>query len=593
MIRSSRAYVILVGAVVAALLVAPSVKVGATFDRILIHFDDAPGGAWLPPDYYAARGVLFYSEAGGSGFLWNTPCPSVLDDPFGGAFSLPNAISGDRVGYIGVRAYFVDPGTGLPSTTDYVNVGVSSGPGPDPLSSDCVLIAFDESANQIAIDWANSSLQYDYLTVSVPGISWVKMVVGPLKEIWDDFIFESPEQLGSISGGKFYDSNVNGVWDAGEAGLADWLILLERGDSVLSYSEIGRPAGSYGSPRAGPSRLAYTFPDGGAISLLLVDSTRTDTSGHYGFLDLEPGMYTVGEVVPAPQPVWVPTTPTQYSVAVQPGQHVTGVDFGNVALGEIGARTIGYWKNHLERITPGMYAALDVLPAFVGCGNPDSVLAILRAPWPDMAAKLGAQLLAMTLNVLSGIVPGDAIVYLRYDVLAAELLFGVPAPLFNSAQDVLDAVEAAYDWSGWSRSEQEAVKDLLDRMNNDLLFVLPGLPAGDDSPLAVFGGTFSGGEYEAPTRESVLLQNVPNPFGAGGTTISFNVTRSTLNVSLKVYDLTGRLVRTLTSGERLSGSHSVEWDGRGDDGSQVANGLYFYHLEAGDSRDLKKMVVLR
>ncbi len=84
--------------------------------------------------------------------------------------------------------------------------------------------------------------------------------------------------------------------------------------------------------------------------------------------------------------------------------------------------------------------------------------------------------------------------------------------------------------------------------------------------------------------KSQLLQNYPNPFGAVGTSISFNVERLTCNVSLKVYDLSGRLVRTLvdepSNGPTMQPSNQVVWDGRDSSGREAAAGVYFYRLSA-------------
>ncbi len=110
-------------------------------------------------------------------------------------------------------------------------------------------------------------------------------------------------------------------------------------------------------------------------------------------------------------------------------------------------------------------------------------------------------------------------------------------------------------------------------------------------------GVTEGSGYQLPVASCQLLQNQPNPFGAGGTTISFNVKRSTLNVSLKVYDLSGRLVRTLV-GEPSTHiaiqpyNHAV-WDGRDSFGRKVPGGVYFYRLRAGDFTSTKKALLIR
>ncbi|MFQ5870433.1 MAG: T9SS type A sorting domain-containing protein, partial [Candidatus Zixiibacteriota bacterium] len=78
----------------------------------------------------------------------------------------------------------------------------------------------------------------------------------------------------------------------------------------------------------------------------------------------------------------------------------------------------------------------------------------------------------------------------------------------------------------------------------------------------------------------------PNPFNAV-TNISYSLAEAG-NVSLKVYDISGRLVETLVNGPREAGEHIVTWDA-----SKVSSGVYFYKLSAGDYTLTKKMNLLR
>jgi hypothetical protein len=94
----------------------------------------------------------------------------------------------------------------------------------------------------------------------------------------------------------------------------------------------------------------------------------------------------------------------------------------------------------------------------------------------------------------------------------------------------------------------------------------------------------------APARYA-LMQNHPNPFNPS-TTISFDLP-AMAKVSLKVYDVAGRLIRTLTDREWDAGRHSIAWDGHNESGSSVASGIYFYRLESKDFSGTKKMVLLR
>ena len=65
------------------------------------------------------------------------------------------------------------------------------------------------------------------------------------------------------------------------------------------------------------------------------------------------------------------------------------------------------------------------------------------------------------------------------------------------------------------------------------------------------------------------------------------------NVSLRVYDATGRTVRMLASGFQRAGSYSVSWDSRDSRGRQVPRGVYFYRLDTPGFRSVKKAVVTR
>jgi flagellar hook assembly protein FlgD len=65
-------------------------------------------------------------------------------------------------------------------------------------------------------------------------------------------------------------------------------------------------------------------------------------------------------------------------------------------------------------------------------------------------------------------------------------------------------------------------------------------------------------------------------------------------VTFTVYDLLGRLVRTLVNGVVPAGSHSVRWDGRDSHGMSAGSGMYFYRLETGTNFiAVRKMVFMR
>ncbi|MDO9695690.1 MAG: FlgD immunoglobulin-like domain containing protein, partial [Candidatus Latescibacteria bacterium] len=88
-----------------------------------------------------------------------------------------------------------------------------------------------------------------------------------------------------------------------------------------------------------------------------------------------------------------------------------------------------------------------------------------------------------------------------------------------------------------------------------------------------------------------LAQNRPNPFNPS-TEIRFSVPRTT-DVSLKVYDLAGRVVRTLFDGELQGGEHTAVWHGEDDAGARASSGLYVYRLTAGGTTVARKMMLLK
>jgi flagellar hook assembly protein FlgD len=88
-----------------------------------------------------------------------------------------------------------------------------------------------------------------------------------------------------------------------------------------------------------------------------------------------------------------------------------------------------------------------------------------------------------------------------------------------------------------------------------------------------------------------LDQNMPNPFNPA-TTIRYSIAQDE-NVSLVVYDVAGRQVRTLVENRQRADVYKVTWDGVNDHGERVASGMYFYRLAAGKFVETRKMMLLK
>ncbi|HOZ23050.1 MAG TPA: FlgD immunoglobulin-like domain containing protein, partial [bacterium] len=91
-----------------------------------------------------------------------------------------------------------------------------------------------------------------------------------------------------------------------------------------------------------------------------------------------------------------------------------------------------------------------------------------------------------------------------------------------------------------------------------------------------------------------LGQNYPNPFNAS-TTITYTVPEMPESGSLRldIFDIQGRLIRTLAQGTAAAGSHQILWNGTNEQGEMVPSGIYFYRLQAGSFQEIKRMVMLK
>ncbi|HAD82316.1 MAG: hypothetical protein A2509_02540 [Candidatus Edwardsbacteria bacterium RIFOXYD12_FULL_50_11] len=89
----------------------------------------------------------------------------------------------------------------------------------------------------------------------------------------------------------------------------------------------------------------------------------------------------------------------------------------------------------------------------------------------------------------------------------------------------------------------------------------------------------------------ILGQSYPNPWKQT-TSINYQIANAG-NVSLKVYNTLGQVVKTMVNQNHLPGYYSVKWDGKDDNDRKVSSGIYFYRIVSGEFSDTKKMIVLK
>ena len=137
----------------------------------------------------------------------------------------------------------------------------------------------------------------------------------------------------------------------------------------------------------------------------------------------------------------------------------------------------------------------------------------------------------------------------------------------------------AFDQVHWPDANQEHIAITVQNKAWFLDEIRTGVSAVDDLPRAARAGP-------------VLLPAAPNPFNPR-TQIRFRL-ETAGPVTLRIYDLAGRLVRTLVDGGALeAGLHEVSWEGRSDQGRTLASGLYFPRLQVGDEVRTGRVVLAK
>ncbi len=124
-------------------------------------------------------------------------------------------------------------------------------------------------------------------------------------------------------------------------------------------------------------------------------------------------------------------------------------------------------------------------------------------------------------------------------------------------------------------------------------------PAGAEHPydgwdgfnvrISVVGAGVEEKHHEVPCWE--LYRNSPNPM-LNKTFIRFSLPKSS-EVSLRIYDVSGQLVRILANEPMNAGVNSIMWDARDSDGKLMPGGIYFYELKVGELKKTNKLILLR
>lgn len=247
------------------------------------------------------------------------------------------------------------------------------------------------------------------------------------------------EEFVKVTAFKFYDLNANGIYDEGDFPIQGWKI---------------RATGECG----------------------FVEDKFTNADGKV-FFELHFGDYKIEELMPLSKS-WMATTPTFVEITVGK-EPVDCVEFGNVCLGAGGGNTLGFWSNKNGQAMVGtedlaMLRDLNLVKTDGTAFDPNDYKTLrtwlLDANATNMARMLATQLAAMKLNVFNNLVKSDALVYAPGTTSANAAGFATIAALMNEANAELGLHPLTIE-SNSIRNYQEALKNALDKANNNMTFV--------------------------------------------------------------------------------------------------------------------------
>ncbi|MEW6003475.1 MAG: S8 family serine peptidase [Nitrospirota bacterium] len=170
--------------------------------------------------------------------------------------------------------------------------------------------------------------------------------------------------------------------------------------------------------------------------------------------------------------------------------------------------------------------------------------------------------------------------------------------MLNTTSNMLNAFVNEVEAQSGKKITVEVADDLISKAQKTRDHITTAI----ETPLKLRGTKVSesvpGRKVDEP-KVSKLLQNYPNPVKEG-TWIPYQLAVDSVQCSVKIYNITGQLVRTIEVGKRKAGFYTqtedgraIYWDRRNDQGKKVAAGLYFYQLKADQFTQTKRMLVIR
>ena len=174
----------------------------------------------------------------------------------------------------------------------------------------------------------------------------------------------------------------------------------------------------------------------------------------------------------------------------------------------------------------------------------------------------------------------------EYDCMAMEYLYWCIVTYMGILSDAQTCAGISNEWEPCTPELFESTDTLMFNLVNNTENMLPQLaPDGNYCPANVGIGK------NTKPASFPILYNYPNPFNPV-THLRYNLLEDAL-VNITIYDIMGRQVSTLVSSQQTSGFKSILWNATNDKGAPVSAGLYLYTIQARESSQTKKMVLLK
>ena len=158
---------------------------------------------------------------------------------------------------------------------------------------------------------------------------------------------------------------------------------------------------------------------------------------------------------------------------------------------------------------------------------------------------------------------------------AVAIPLGLMAEVMTGLSELTGEYIADFSWTVWA-------DDGLDEVQ----------ASNGPRTISIDVGWYLGINGEAAIPDIFALhQNYPNPFNPV-TTIRYDVAEQA-HVQMDIYNLLGQKGAVVVNGVHEPGFHAVRWNGTNMYGNALSSGMYFYHIQAGDFRSIKKLILVK